>query len=468
MKKTYRSLKWHVVLLFTLFSIILYLLFWFTQAIMTNFIYRSVKIKSINELQDELVEVIQDVDVAKPQEFYKYREVFMENVNSAESDVWIIYYDNYKGSLNIAYANKYFSETPSICIESWEKYHNQLGEFTIKEQGSFARGEIIKDRTGKVVMLFIGTEFTFFEVTQRVFSSQFIILSIVIFMMSIVFAVIMHHKIVKPMASITKGAQELAKGNYDAKFEAEGYLEIEELSDTLNYAAKELSALDGYQKELMANVSHDLRTPLTLISGYSEMMRDYPEERTEENLQVIVDESKRLTKLVNDILSLTKLQTNKANQIKESFNLTDSIKDIVYRQEKLIEELDIKIVFEYQEEVNVYANQEQLEKVIYNYINNAINYVGNDKLVIVKQVVEKGFVKISVIDHGIGIPEAEIPNIWDRYYKAKTHKRATVGSGLGLSIVKTVLEKQGIEYGVNSKVNEGSEFWFKTKIHQEN
>ena len=95
MKKTYRSLKWHVVLLFTLFSIILYLLFWFTQAIMTNFIYRSVKIKSINELQDELVEVIQDVDVTKPQEFYKYREVFMENVNSAESDVWIIYYDNY-------------------------------------------------------------------------------------------------------------------------------------------------------------------------------------------------------------------------------------------------------------------------------------------------------------------------------------------------------------------------------------
>ena len=317
-------------------------------------------------------------------------------------------------------------------------------------------------------MLFIGTEFTFFEVTQRVFSSQFIILSIVIFMMSIVFAIIMHHKIVKPMASITKGAHELAKGNYDAKFEAEGYLEIEELSDTLNYAAKELSALDGYQKELMANVSHDLRTPLTLISGYSEMMRDYPEERTEENLQVIVDESKRLTKLVNDILSLTKLQTNKANQIKESFNLTDSIKDIVYRQEKLIEELDIKIVFEYQEEVNVYANQEQLEKVIYNYINNAINYVGNDKLVIVKQVVEKGFVKISVIDHGIGIPEAEIPNIWDRYYKAKTHKRATVGSGLGLSIVKTVLEKQGIEYGVNSKVNEGSEFWFKTKVYQEN
>ena len=73
---------------------------------------------------------------------------------------------------------------------------------------------------------------------------------------------------------------------------------------------------------------------------------------------------------------------------------------------------------------------------------------------------EKGFVKISVIDHGIGIPEAEIPNIWDRYYKAKTHKRATVGSGLGLSIVKTVLEKQGIEYCVNSKVNEGSEFLF--------
>ncbi|MBQ2891944.1 MAG: HAMP domain-containing histidine kinase [Bacilli bacterium] len=468
MKKTYRSLKWNVVLLFTLFSIILYLLIWFTQAIMTNFIYRSVKVKSIRELQEELVEVIQDVDVAEPHEFYKYREVFMENVNSAESDVWIIYYDNYNGSINIAYANKYFSETPTICIESWNEYHHRLGEFTIKDKNSYAKGEIINDKTGKTVMLFISTEFTFFDVTQRVFSSQFIIITIIVFIMSIAFAVIMHHKIVKPIASITKGAQELAKGNYDAKFEAEGYLEIEELSDTLNYAANELSKLDGYQKELMANVSHDLRTPLTLISGYSEMMRDYPGERTEENLQVIVDESKRLTKLVNDIISLTKIQTSNNDLEKESFNLTDSIKDIVYRQEKLIEELNIKIVFEFEEEVNIFANQEQLEKVIYNYINNAINYVGLDKTVIVKQIVENDYVKISVIDHGVGISEEELPNIWDRYYKAKTHKRATIGSGLGLSIVKTVLEKQGFEYGVNSKLNEGSEFWFKTKIYKEN
>ena len=150
MKKTYRSLKWNVVLLFTLFSIILYLLIWFTQAIMTNFIYRSVKVKSIRELQEELVEVIQDVDVAEPHEFYKYREVFMENVNSAESDVWIIYYDNYKGSIDIAYANKYFSETPTICIESWNEYHHRLGEFTIKDKNSYAKGEIINDYCKKI------------------------------------------------------------------------------------------------------------------------------------------------------------------------------------------------------------------------------------------------------------------------------------------------------------------------------
>ena len=109
----------------------------------------------------------------------------------------------------------------------------------------------------------------------------------------------------------------------------------------------------------------------------------------------------------------------------------------------------------------VLADCEQFEKVIYNFLSNAINYIGNDNMVIIKQTVDTKFVTISVIDHGIGIPSDEIDNIWYRYYKAKTHKRASVGSGLGLAIVRSILEKHGFEYGVNSELNKGSEFWVK-------
>ena len=212
------------------------------------------------------------------------------------------------------------------------------------------------------------------------------------------------------------------------------------------------------------NVSHDLRTPLTLISGYGEMMKDFPSERTEDNLQIIIDESKRLNGLVNDILLLTKMDMDAQNWVFESYNLTENIKEIVYRMEKMVEELNIDFVFDYENEVNIVGNMDQMNKVLYNFISNAINYIGDDKMVIVKQIVKDDYVTISVIDHGKGIPKDEIQNVWQRYYKAKNHIRASVGSGLGLSIVRGVLEKHGFEYGVNSEEGKGSEFWFKAKI----
>ena len=194
------------------------------------------------------------------------------------------------------------------------------------------------------------------------------------------------------------------------------------------------------------------------------MLIDYPEERTEDNLKIIVDEGKRLTGLVNDILALSKIETNAIELEKDVYNITENINEIVKRQEKLIENLNIKIQFEYDQEVLINADCDQFAKVIYNFLSNAINYAGDDHLVIVRQTVVDKHVILSVIDHGIGIPKEEIDNIWYRYYKAKTHKRASVGSGLGLAIVRSILDKHGFEYGVISEINEGSEFWVKIPV----
>ncbi len=266
-----------------------------------------------------------------------------------------------------------------------------------------------------------------------------------------------------PIIDINKSAMQLAKGDYNTRFEGSGYREVAQLSDTLNVAAAELSKADELRRELVANVSHDLRTPLTMIIGYSEVMRDIPGENTPENVQVIIDEATRLSSLVTDLLDISRLQSGSDKLTVTEFDLTDSIRRIIGRFDKLKESDGYRITFRYDSDVTVKADETRISQVVYNLMINAINYTGEDKSVrVVQTLVEDGKkVRVEFTDSGEGIAKEELPYIWDRYYKVdKTHKRAQMGTGLGLSIVKTALEVHGASYGVNSVVGEGSTFWF--------
>ncbi len=198
-----------------------------------------------------------------------------------------------------------------------------------------------------------------------------------------------------------------------------------------------------------------------MITAYSEIMRDLPGENTAENVQVIIDETTRLTALVNDMLDLSKIQAGSDSLSMEEFNLTESINTILMRYAKLIENDGYHIDFDYEEDVFVEADEMKMSQVIYNLINNAINYTGENKQVSIRQTVKNGSVKISITDTGKGIAQEELPYIWERYYKVdKAHKRSTVGTGLGLSIVKGILEMHHAEYGVISEIGKGSTFYF--------
>ncbi|MFA6808579.1 MAG: HAMP domain-containing sensor histidine kinase, partial [Eubacteriales bacterium] len=247
-------------------------------------------------------------------------------------------------------------------------------------------------------------------------------------------------------------------------FEGSGYKEIKELSDTLNFASSELSKVDDLRKELIANISHDLRTPLTLIGGYAEAMRDLPDENNAENAQIIIDETTRLTTLVNNVLDLSKIQSGMQKFNLASFNLTDSIEHVINRVNELVKVEGYTISFIYDSNVIITADETRITQALYNLLVNAINYSGDDKTVVVKQLTSDHKVKIEVIDNGEGIPSEKLPYIWDRYFKSdEAHKRAVTGSGIGLSIVKSIIEMHEGEYGVNSSLNEGSVFWFKLK-----
>lgn len=319
---------------------------------------------------------------------------------------------------------------------------------------------VADEETEWVVM--VNAQLTPVDATVQTLQIELICITGVMIILSLVIALLLSRKISKSFIKINRSAKVLAKGDFDVVFEGEDYLEIAELADTLNSTAIELKKNENFRRELLANVSHDLRTPLTMITAYAEVMRDLPGENTPENVQVVIDEAQRLTGLVNDMLDISKLQAGVMQLECREYNLTQSILAVLSRYNKLKEQEGYTIDFEFEEDVFVYADEDKIYQVLYNLVNNAINYTSEGKRVLVKQMVSDGMVRIEVTDYGEGIAKEALAYVWDRYYKVdKTHKRAIMGTGLGLSIVKNVLElHKDADFGVESEPGNGSTFWF--------
>jgi len=274
-------------------------------------------------------------------------------------------------------------------------------------------------------------------------------------------AIIIAKRISKPIEVINKSALDLAKGNYDTRFNVKGFREIVGLSETLNTAAAELGRTEALRRELLANVSHDLRTPISLIYGYAEMMHDFPEEITKEQTEVIMEETKRLTGLLNDVLDISKLEAGVEHLNKTRYNLTKNLGETIERLRELLTNQNYEIEYKHDEDIFIEADELKINRAFYNLLVNAVNFAGDDKKILVELSATDTGVKVSVTDHGDGISEEESEFIWDRYYKSgKAHKRAVTGTGLGLSIVKKIVELHGGTCAVLSEVGKGSTFWF--------
>ncbi len=353
--------------------------------------------------------------------------------------------------------------------EERNKFKDKMDMMNMPENDEVESLIIVKLLTlddGTEYVVFLNSMVTPVSATVDTLRVQLIYISVIMIIISLVVAIIISLRVSKPIIKINDTAKKMAQGDYNVEYEEGGYREIAELSRTLNYTARELEKTESLQHEIIANVSHDLRTPLTMITAYSEVMRDIPGENSPENVQVIIDEAKRLTNLVNDMLDISKLQAGVTTLDAREYNLTKGIKSVIDRYSKLVEQDGYKVYFQYSDEdVMVKADEFKIYQVLYNLINNAVNYTGEDKTVIIRQIVNGGIVRIEVTDTGEGIPPEKIENVWERYYKIdKKHKRAVMGTGLGLSIVKNILKLHDAKYGVISKVGNGSTFWFELKI----
>ncbi len=351
-----------------------------------------------------------------------------------------------------------------------ENFRDYLWKPAISGDINMLQVRVATGADGATYIIMLNSELEPLSATVETLKTQFWMIAFILLWGALILAILISRNISVPIEKMNRAAKRLANGRYDADFRVDGYREVVELSESLTHASEQLARNDTLQKELIANISHDLRTPLTMIIGYSEVMRDLPGENTPENVQVIIDETQRLSELVNDLLDLSKLQAGTREPVMEVFNLTELVEATMLRYEKLTERGGYRVEYTFDDSVEVRADRTMLLQVIYNLINNAINYTGEDKLVRVTQTLssDRRSVRISVTDSGAGIPPEQIPLIWDRYYKIdKVHRRAMIGTGLGLSIVKQILEAHHTLYGVESKQGEGSTFWFDMPVEGE-
>lgn len=303
------------------------------------------------------------------------------------------------------------------------------------------------------------------DATVETLRTQLMVITVAVLLGAVLLAWMISRRVARPIIETSEAARSLSRGEYEPPEHGGEYREMAELNQTLIRAAHELSQVENLQHELIANISHDLRTPLTMIGGYAEVMRDIPGEARAENMQIIIDESSRLTSLVSELLDFSRLQTGSVQLEITSFDLTGAVEAIVQRVARMTEKDGYILRFEPDVHVTVQADEMRIGQVVYNLIGNALTYTGADRTVSVAQKVTDGRVRIAIRDTGKGIPADELPLIWNRYYRAKeSHRRAVIGSGLGLSIVQSILEKHGAKYGVDSTEGEGTTFWFECEI----
>lgn len=463
------SLKWKIFIFLIGFSSILVMLLWLFQVVFLNNFYKTIKINEIkssaktiskNIDSDRLLSTIQDISIQNN----VCVEVFFSNSGDVySSDVLrecTIHKMSILDKINILNITE---QNEGKYLEYFTNDSNQANIYNKKNQDFIIYSQIITNKNGDVALILLNSVVSPVNATVNTLRIQLYYITGFTIIFSIILAFIISRRVSHPIEMLNKSAKILAKGNYETKFYGSGYKEISELSDTLNYTAKELSKVESLRQELIANISHDLRTPLTLISGYAEVMRDLPSENNKENAQIIIDETRKLTTLVNDLLDISKFQSGVETLFMEEKNITNIIETTIDRMNKFLKKEKYQIDFSYKKEILVKIDETKLIQAFYNLLINAINYTGEDKKIFVKQEICDNKVKISVIDTGLGIEEDKLPYIWDRYYKVdKTHKRAVTGTGLGLSIVKSIIEMHQGEYGVYS-TNSGSTFWFSLK-----
>lgn len=427
-------LKWKIFAFLLGFCALLLVILWLFQTVFLNDMYKFIRNQELNQA---IATVEKEIDNPELQRI-------LYNLQ-AENDIMV------------APTRDFVPPPRPVRVDNGSRNNVPLETITKEKEFTLQNGESVSLTFHALVVPV--------NATVATLRYQLYLISGIMLFLAVGLAFIIARRVSKPIEEISQNALALAKGNYQTHFDGTGFLEIATLSDTLNTAAFELGRVEALRRELMANVSHDLRTPLALIYSYAEMMNDFPSEVTPEQTRVIMDETKRLTELVNDVLDISKLESDMERLTATRFSLTGNIQETVERVQALLKSQGFAITFAHDSDVCVTADEMKIDRAFYNLLINAVNYSGDSRNIAITQSVLENRVRISITDCGEGIAEDDLPFIWDRYFKSgKKHKRPVIGTGLGLFIVKKIIELHDGAYGVTSEIDKGSNFWFELPI----
>ncbi len=284
---------------------------------------------------------------------------------------------------------------------------------------------------------------------------------------SIAIVLFVARPITSRLRRMNAAAGTIAKGRFDIRLDEEPRDEIGQLAATLNRMAAELGGLDRMRREWVANVSHDLRSPLTSIAGYVEALLDgaVPREKEKHYLDLIREHTLRMNRLVNDLLELARIEAGQDEIRPVTYNLTEWVRRLLARFEPEFARRNLQFALGGDEEdVWVRADPDAIDRVLANLVQNAMQYSPPGGRVDVSVVRRGDRAIVAVTDQGPGIPEDELPRIWTRFYKADKARTAHAGTGLGLSIVRHILKKHGTVPQVESRPGAGTRFSFSLPI----
>lgn len=454
------------------FVVFILVLLWLFQYFFLPKYYRAAKIRSVISSADSIIAQFNDSAVEDTSAYARQlafnNNMFVLIIDENGEDLVM---ENNMGNFS------FFSKDKNINFgKTLYQFRKKLDSqeedqiTTIKRSDEFGDEEIFycaRFSSGdSTYYLFIEAPVEPIDSTVSIIREQLMYITIILFELAFIATVLISRRIARPIEKLTETAQKFGEGDFEVEFSAEGYKEIEELAVVLDDARDEVKKVTDLRKDLIANISHDLRTPLTMVKAYGEMIRDLSGDdpvKREKHCQIIIDEADRLSNLVNSILELSKLESSNLELHKSDYSIHEQIEDVLKRYTLLIEENGYDIGFEPDDDRNITADYEKLSQVLYNFINNAVNYSGEEKHIRIKQINRPGIVRIEVTDNGQGIPKDKLSQVFDRYYRGGKVKRETVGTGLGLSICKEILKLHEFAFGVMSEEGKGSTFWFEAR-----
>lgn len=357
------------------------------------------------------------------------------------------------------------SDTPMV-IQLRKEVFEQGSLYKIVESGSNRQmvvGGLSADGNYSII---VSASVAQIETAAGVLGKMLPPIGLAILLLDILFAVLFSRWFTAPVRKLSEGAREMADGNYDVQVDVHRRDELGLLALEFNRMASEVKRSAQLERDILANVSHDLRTPLTLIKGYAETVRDITgddaEHRTEQ-CNIIVDETDRLSGLVNSVMELSKVSSGAEKPNLVTFDMSQLCFEVAGRYDAVCDQNGWTLQLEADHECIVQADPGMMERVLHNLLGNATHHMGPDGVFILRCIpAGNGVCRVEVQDHGPGILPEDLPHVFDRYYRSRKDQ-GKAGSGLGLSITKAILQQHGFAFGVRSTPGHGATFWFEMR-----